>query len=182
MNWPENLKDSSKKSPFNYMMEMMGMNNNPQLQMLAEMMQQQNADQQEVSKTEEGNESRKEGNKSRKRRLLWKIEKIFEENKRLRHEKNILLERIEILAYALGACPECWGDDGQCKKCQGQGQPGTYIPEKDLFSQYVLPVVKTLRLQKTKADSPMAAHSVNGKNTGGSQANPESAKVDTSAL
>lgn len=167
MNGPENLKDSSMKSPLSYMLEMMGMNNNPQIQMITEMMQKQDVFQQEASKDEDER-------KSKKRRLLGKIEKVFEENKRLRHENSILQDRIEILAYALGACPECWGDDRQCETCRGQGKPGAYIPEKDSFDQYVLPAVRTLRMQRTKTDSPIAAHS-------GNQAKPGNEKVDTRA-
>lgn len=58
-----------------------------------------------------------------------------------------LRARNDALAGALGACYLCWGEDGECEVCHGQGQPGAFSPDRELFEQYVLP---TVRILKTK--------------------------------
>lgn len=165
VNGTENLEGFSTKMPLISMLEMMGMNDNPRLQMIAEMVQKQNAAQLEASMAEEEK-------KFRRRKLLGRLRKIVDENEQLRYENRILMDRIEILAYALGACPECWGDDGQCEVCKGQGRPGRYIPEKEAFDQYVLPVLKSLRRKRMKTDSLLAPH-MNGKKSEIIRTNPE---------
>ncbi|MFV0645740.1 MAG: hypothetical protein ACK5NN_14820 [Sphingomonadaceae bacterium] len=45
------------------------------------------------------------------------------------------LERLGDLAAALGACGLCWGEDDQCPACRGQGQPGMIRPDMELRSR-----------------------------------------------
>lgn len=49
---------------------------------------------------------------------------------------------LEELALALGACPECWGEDSECSRCKGDGKPGYFQPHRKLFDQYILPVIE----------------------------------------
>jgi hypothetical protein len=54
------------------------------------------------------------------------------------------IAKIEILACAIGACPACWGDDPDCKDCEGEGIPGSFLPDPDCFQTYVVPVLNRL--------------------------------------
>lgn len=54
------------------------------------------------------------------------------------------LAKLEALACALGACPDCWGDDADCQECGGLGQCGQFLPDMACFSAYVSPVLKRL--------------------------------------
>ena len=38
--------------------------------------------------------------------------------------------RLEAVAEALGACPECWGTNPDCDLCGGRGRPGTAAPSR----------------------------------------------------
>lgn len=58
----------------------------------------------------------------------------------MRAELEILRERNEVLAAALGACAQCWGDDETCPDCRGEGGPGWRRPAKDLYDDLVAPV------------------------------------------
>jgi len=49
---------------------------------------------------------------------------------------------LDELAAGLGACPSCWGTNVECSMCEGNGKPGAYQPDKELFQHYVLPVLK----------------------------------------
>lgn len=55
-----------------------------------------------------------------------------------------LLDHVVMLAGALGAC-DCWGQDGACPICSGQGSPGWVDPNTELFDQYVAPAVRRVR-------------------------------------
>jgi hypothetical protein len=59
----------------------------------------------------------------------------------------MLMERIDLLAYALGAC-SCLGEDDACELCHGRGIPGSFLPDKKAFAEYVLPVLNKLRKYK----------------------------------
>lgn len=56
-------------------------------------------------------------------------------------ELQILRERNNLLAAALGACYVCWGEDAECAVCGGAGQPGSVRPEPHLFARLVAPAV-----------------------------------------
>ncbi len=67
------------------------------------------------------------------------------ENRRLREVNNGLLAHSELLAGAVGACPECWGEDRACEFCEGDGGPGAFFPENESFEEFVKPVLRMVR-------------------------------------
>ncbi|GLB50465.1 hypothetical protein [Neptunitalea lumnitzerae] len=52
----------------------------------------------------------------------------------------------EELLRALGACPDCGGDNEDCDTCSGEGVPGFYTPDYDLFLEYVIPAIRTFNM------------------------------------
>jgi hypothetical protein len=73
-------------------------------------------------------------------------------------ELNVLRDRSDLLADALGACALCWGQDGHCRACRGHGLPGRSIPDQKLFEEFVLPAVRLLRAsqQRPTVVTPLA--------------------------
>jgi hypothetical protein len=67
------------------------------------------------------------------------------ENGRLKELNRTLLAHSDFLAAAVGACPECWGEDAECRECGGQGGPGAYVPERICFEEIVRPVLDRMR-------------------------------------
>ncbi len=61
-------------------------------------------------------------------------------------ELEVLRDRNDSLAEALGACYLCWGQDVQCPVCLGNGQPGYFEPDRELFAQLIKPAAS--RFQK----------------------------------
>jgi hypothetical protein len=70
---------------------------------------------------------------------------LMEEVELLRHNYTLLLERNDMLAAALGACPDCWGEEPNCSACKGQGVPGSMLPLHQEFSRYVMPAIRVVR-------------------------------------
>ncbi|RDS81107.1 hypothetical protein DWU98_11185 [Dyella monticola] len=62
-------------------------------------------------------------------------------------ELQILRERSDSLASALGACCLCWGHDTDCRNCHGRGAPGFSLPHETQFEEFVLPAIRTLKAQ-----------------------------------
>lgn len=60
---------------------------------------------------------------------------------RLERENQLLVDHAEMLACALGACPNCWGTIKDCEDCGGIGHPGAFAPDRACFDQFVLPVI-----------------------------------------
>ncbi|MCF3974362.1 hypothetical protein [Paracoccus salsus] len=61
--------------------------------------------------------------------------------RRLERENQLLVDHAEMLACALGACPNCWGTIPDCEDCGGIGTPGAYNPDRKCFDHFVLPVM-----------------------------------------
>jgi hypothetical protein len=59
-------------------------------------------------------------------------------------------ERVDRLAWALGACCLCWGQDEECRNCRGRGRPGFSMPDEKLFAEFVMPAVRMLRAKSVK--------------------------------
>jgi hypothetical protein len=79
------------------------------------------------------------------------------EVKRLRRENRLLVYQADTLADALGAC-HCFGTDPQCPDCQGDGGPGSFIPGRRNFRNFVIPVLEALReLRNARATRKAAA-------------------------
>lgn len=74
--------------------------------------------------------------------LREKIEKLYAELETLR-------QRNDFLAWAVGACCLCWGEDPQCAVCAGEGQPGFVDPDCELFIQLVAPAVRRFQEQRS---------------------------------
>ena len=67
----------------------------------------------------------------------------------------------DTLASALGACPECWGEEVDCEFCGGEGTPGWELPDRRLFRRLVLPALERLRrTTPTTAGRPRHLHEV----------------------
>ncbi len=109
---------------------------NPQLRLVAEMMDNQ--------KPERAGRPSSEKKLAKKKQALMRIEKLIQENRELREENHVVRERLELLATSLGACPDCWGEDQACPICQGRGTPGSFMPARDAFVGYVLPAVRKI--------------------------------------
>ena len=60
---------------------------------------------------------------------------------RLERENELLIDHAEMLACALGACPNCWGTLEDCEECGGVGRPGAFNPDRTCFDHFVLPVI-----------------------------------------
>lgn len=65
----------------------------------------------------------------------------WESFRRLERENRLLIDHAEMLACALGACPNCWGGIPDCEECGGLGIPGAYQPDRSCFDHFVLPVI-----------------------------------------
>ncbi|MBU2957227.1 hypothetical protein Q4511_09280 [Paracoccus sp. 1_MG-2023] len=61
--------------------------------------------------------------------------------RRLERENALLIDHAEMLACALGACPNCWGTISDCEECGGIGSPGAFKPDRSCFDHFVLPVI-----------------------------------------
>lgn len=67
---------------------------------------------------------------------------------------NYRLEINDVMAGAVGACAECWGQDPQCPTCHGKGTPGHMAIDEESFASIVAPALeahgKTSQAAKTR--------------------------------
>ncbi len=49
------------------------------------------------------------------------------------------------MAYSLGACDKCLGENEDCTDCQGLGVPGYYKPDINLFKELVIPAIRQFK-------------------------------------
>ena len=108
---------------------------NPKLLAVMQMMKQQQSDNQEsqASATDLSVSLKKE--KYKRRKLIQAYQALLQ-------DAEVIEGLLDELAAGLGACPSCWGTNTECDMCEGNGKPGTYQPDKELFQHYVLPVLK----------------------------------------
>jgi hypothetical protein len=72
-------------------------------------------------------------------------------------ELELLRQRNDTFAAAVGACPLCWGQKSNCRSCRGRGRAGFCIPDECLFEEFVLPAIRTLKAQMARNKvSPLA--------------------------
>src|SRR5215212_1387361 len=76
--------------------------------------------------------------------------RLLEKLRLLRGELEELREWNEALAAALGACARCWGEDPSCPGCQGLGSPGAEMPNRPLFTAFVVPAVRRVQAAQIK--------------------------------
>lgn len=88
----------------------------------------------------------------REEKLTALLEKQKDINKGLLHqfrklERNyqLMLDQMDQFAAAVGACPECWGEDSLCSYCRGRGKPGYFQPNATYFDMYIKPVLGKLK-------------------------------------
>jgi hypothetical protein len=63
-------------------------------------------------------------------------------------ELNVMRERVDRCAAALGACGACWGTDPGCRACRGRGWPGFSMPDEVLFEELIVPAIRMMRTQR----------------------------------
>ena len=84
------------------------------------------------------------------------LERLRAENEHLRALNRTLLAHSDFLASAVGACPDCWGEDSECPQCGGRGGPGAFVPQRVSFDEIVRPVLDQIR-QRMAAQRRRAA-------------------------
>lgn len=85
------------------------------------------------------------------------FDSLKQENELLRRSNEYLLEQSRMLAAAIGACTDCWGEDPDCQTCEGEGRPGSFLPHRGCFEVFVLPVVDGLRKKAARKRSTQKA-------------------------
>lgn len=150
------------ESPDNFMgwLHQMGISD-PRYQMIAEFMKNQPARQVENVSAE-------------KRKIRFK--RFIARYKQMKEEHEILMERNDILASALGACPVCWGQDSNCEVCRGKGVPGAYALDRDAFVEFVLPSIRKLGLTRRKDRSSSIDSGMTEVHAGAEQNNVNQSK------
>ncbi len=86
----------------------------------------------------ESTESRSEERARAIRNLRQKADQMYAELQELR-------QRNDTLAAALGACYLCWGEDPHCQVCDGEGRPGSSMPEQKLFAKFISPAERRMK-------------------------------------
>jgi hypothetical protein len=81
------------------------------------------------------------------------LDELREKMHGLLAEIELLQQRNDTFAAAVGACCLCWGQKIDCRSCRGRGGPGFCIPDESLFEEFVLPAIRTLRAQRAKNPS-----------------------------
>jgi hypothetical protein len=84
---------------------------------------------------------------------LQKMEAQLDELREDNAELEELRKMNDVLAAALGACRDCWGEVPECEACGGKGQSGSQRPDAALYHQFVAPAVS-----KVQRESQVAEH------------------------
>ena len=109
---------------------------NPQLAMIAQMMQSRTIVAQPLSDDlgEEVAELAERLAEAERR-----IDAMKRQGRRLYVAHREAIDRLADLAAALGACGLCWGEDDGCASCRGRGHPGAMRPDPVLRSRLFPP-------------------------------------------
>lgn len=78
---------------------------------------------------------------ARRRALRHRFREMADELSELRH-------RHVVLAEALGACPNCWGEERSCPDCGGRGAPGALAISEDSYEALLMPAVTAYKRQQ----------------------------------
>lgn len=95
-------------------------------------------------------------NNSRRKRSMAVRERIISMHAELKE----LRRRNAVLAAAVGACANCWGEDASCAVCEGDGGPGAVEPDGSLAMAFLEPAFA--RLQEKKPGRADASHDKEG--------------------
>ena len=79
----------------------------------------------------------------RLRRKLARARKVLRHQQAQLHSAVDLLRRV---ARPFGACPFCWGDQPECRSCDGQGRPGYHQPDLRVLVALLAPVLRRANL------------------------------------
>jgi hypothetical protein len=82
------------------------------------------------------------------------LQGLHQRFERMRGELEASRAQLDELALALGACPNCWGQDQACRLCRGRGKPGFLRVDAQAFARWVAPVMSEIK--------PITASSVDG--------------------
>jgi hypothetical protein len=127
---------------------------NPTAAMLAKILAEQRAqaakEEAQVIDVEARHEDRPEECDPREEDPAAELQELREKMNGLLAEMELLRQRNDTLAAAVGACCHCWGQKIDCRSCRGRGGPGFCIPDESLFEEFVLPAIRTLRAQRAK--------------------------------
>lgn len=131
---------SSTQDPVKAMLGALGGNaqDNPQLAMVMELLETQQDDDSEERLREELRAEVQAEQAEAVAELADTARQTFAELEACR-------SRIESLAAALGACPDCFGSNLLCETCGGEGSPGSRLPQAAEFERYVRPAVARVR-------------------------------------
>lgn len=116
---------------------------NPQMQALLTMMQQNNAAQENQREAEQ---SEVERYKILLKKAIAKIDRLTQRIADLEADLESAGHFEEDIAVALGACPLCWGEEVQCRSCRGRGKPGYFPHEPELFAYFIQPALSQTSL------------------------------------
>jgi len=82
--------------------------------------------------------------------------------KRMFAELEVLRARNGLLADALGACGQCWGEDASCEYCGGDGRIGSFLISPKVFEQVVGPALRQLRQRPRSVQEKNITHKGEG--------------------
>lgn len=107
----------------------------------------------EAAAAENDAASEQEGDASEKQQAFSELKEKVDA---LYAEVDALRKRNDTLAFALGACYLCFGEDPLCEECQGRGVPGSRAPEPDKFRKYILPAYRRAKhIESTRSGPPL---------------------------
>ena len=97
-----------------------------------------------------------EVNRSRGLETLFEKQKNINKNllqnyEQLKQNYQSLLNQLDDIAEAIGACPHCWGEEPNCNYCRGRGIPGYFQPDQAQFDTYIKPVIQKLKNNKSQS-------------------------------
>jgi hypothetical protein len=109
--------------------------------------------QKEKKDTDTPNTDTEAGNTEELRTIIEKQRKInkslLQQYQQLEDNYKLLVTQLDQLAEAIGACPQCWGEDINCNYCRGRGKPGYFQPNQEYFDLYIKPVILKLKTSKS---------------------------------
>lgn len=165
------LDSGGKLDPMSLLMSQLGNAgaNDPRLAMLTKLMSQRGPtviDNEDTDAAEQAKQRQAEIRRERARR----IRALRVLAKRMYAELEVLRERSDAFAAAIGACPICFGDDPVCEECAGSGRPGSAAPDPDAWRQFVAPALKRVRSIRIERERRQGryVHSTSAAAAGGS--------------